>query len=143
MQMLKKLLDLRKNEDGNEAVTFVIVIPLFMFIFAMMVTISQLIYAGSVGLNAANAGCRQAIVQETERAANEAAYQAASTYVAASGMGCSFGGGELTKSGTWTRGNTCDYKVYINVKTAVPMGRFSNNYSIEKHSVMMIERAGR
>ena len=140
---LKLLRETFRNEDGSEVVTFVIIIPLFMFIFAMMVTFSQIIYAGSVGLNAANAGCRQAIICDTEREALESATSAASTYVNSTGMGCTFISDELRKSGSWNRGNVCTYIVHVNVKTAIPLKSFSNNYEIEKASTMMIERTGR
>lgn len=141
--MLKDLKAILKNEDGSEVVTFVIIIPLFMFIFAMMVTFSQIIYAGSVGLNAANAGCRQAIICDTEREARETARNAASTYIQSTGMGCTFLSDDLQKTGSWTRGNVCTYIVHVNVKTAVPMKSFSNNYEVVKTSTMMIERTGR
>lgn len=141
--MLNRIRTFMNNEDGSEVVTFVIVVPIFILIFAMMVTFSQIIYAGSVGLNAANAGCRQAIICDTEREANEAALNAASTYVESAGMGCTFMSGELTRAGAWNRGNICNYTVHINVKTAVPMRSFSSNYEVVKSSAMMIERTGR
>lgn len=140
--MLRDFRNVLKNEDGSEVVTFVIIIPLFMFIFAMMVTFSQILYASSVGLNAANAGCRQAIICDTEREAREVATNAARTYVNSTGMGCSFISDELQKQGSWNRGNICTYIVNVDVKTAIPLKSFSNNYRVQKASTMMIERTG-
>ena len=138
--LLRKFRHGLKDESGSDAVTFVLVIPLFMLIFALMVTFSQIIYAGSVCMNAANVGCRSAIVQQSKSAAASSAFDAANVYLSKSGMGVAFASDALTSDGGWSRGNVCTYAVTVSVRTIVPLNTFNREYRITKYCPMIIER---
>lgn len=142
--LYKKYKKARDNEDGSDIVTFVMIIPLFFFVFAMMMTFSQIIYAGTVALNAAHAGCRQAIVQVNKNDASHKAMEVVDRYVNDSGMGVKLRSVEIKPEGSWSRGNICNCVVEVEVDTAIPMntayGRLEKTYVVRKVCPMMIER---
>lgn len=136
----------RGDEEGSDIVSFVILMPLFMFVLVMMLSVSQLIYGGTVAMDAANAGCRMAIVETRRADAAGKARAAAETYLGGAGMGVTFDSDELYLAGGWKRGEICYYRVTVRVKTMMTMPGYGNavrgSYLITKTCPMMIEKGG-
>lgn len=132
-------------EDGSELVEFILLLPLFMFVLAIIISLTQLCYGGTVAVNAANAGCRAAIV-ETSHNARLKADAAARRTVDGIGMGVTWQGSTLSVEGggSWSRDHICLYTVTVNVKPIFPMvgvaDTFSKTIPVTKTCAMMIER---
>ena len=143
--MIKSLiLKLHKDEEGGDTISFVLLLPCYIFIFAMIVTISQLFYASTVSLNAANAGVRAAVIQESSSKARSACDEAVSEYIGKAGMGVTLDGSPtLNTGGSWTRGHICTCVVKVHIRTLLPIpfyGGFDRGYTVQKACPMMIER---
>ena len=142
VEMLKDaiLKFIKDDEGGTETVSFILLVPLFMLVIAMMLTYGQMIFATTVAMHASTSGIRAAVIQDSKSAARNAADSVASDYVRASGFGCSFAGSEL-QSGSWTRGNIAKYYVTVRINTAFPLayGSFKKSYAVTKPGIMMIE----
>ena len=139
---------LRDDESGSELTEFLLLLPLFLFIVSMMISFAQLTYGGIIAMDAANSGCRLAIVEESMAEAERKAVGAAGRIVGNAGMNVSFQSAKLTVEGggSWKRGNIAACEVTVSVRPVFPMasvsGVFSREIPITKVCPMMIERNG-
>lgn len=149
MKLLSYVKNRKKNpeaEDGSELVEFILLLPLFMFVIAIIISLAQLCYGGSVAVNAANTGCRAAIVENSRSKATVKADAAARRTVDGIGMGVTWQGSSLSVEGggRWSRDHICLYSVTVNVKPIFPMAgvadTFSKTVQVTKTCPMMIER---
>lgn len=136
----------RKVEEGAELVEFVMLIIPFIFVFSLIMSFSQVLYAGQVALNAASSGARIAIVQENESAARTVASEAVEAYMQNVGMGITYEGDiDLDVPNSWQREEICTCVVTVKVHTLMPMpadvfGGISSEISVTRGIPMMIER---
>ena len=136
----------RKVEEGAELVEFVMLIIPFIFVFSLIMSFSQVLYAGQVALNAASSGARIAIVQENESAARTVASEAVEAYMQNVGMGITYEGDiDLDVPNSWQREEICTCVVTVKVHTLMPMpadvfGDISSEISVTRGIPMMIER---
>ena len=136
----------RKVEEGAELVEFVMLIIPFIFVFSLIMSFSQVLYAGQVALNAASSGARIAIVQENESAARTVASEAVEAYMQNVGMGITYDGDiALDVPNSWQREEICTCVVTVKVHTLMPMpvdvfGGISSEISVTRGIPMMIER---
>ena len=136
----------RKVEEGAELVEFVMLIIPFIFVFSLIMSFSQVLYAGQVALNAASSGARIAIVQENESAARTVASEAVEAYMQNVGMGITYDGDiDLDVPNSWQREEICTCVVTVKVHTLMPMpadvfGGISSEISVTRGIPMMIER---
>ena len=136
----------RKVEEGAELVEFVMLIIPFIFVFSLIMSFSQVLYAGQVALNAASSGARIAIVQENESAARTVASEAVEAYMHNVGMGITYEGDiDLDVPNSWQREEICTCVVTVKVHTLMPMpadvfGGISSEISVTRGIPMMIER---
>ncbi len=142
----KVMLRKGKTEEGAELVEFVMLIIPFIFVFSLIMSFSQVLYAGQVALNAASSGARIAIVQENETSARVVASEAVEKYMQNVGMGIKYEGDiELDVPGSWRREEICTCVVTVKVHTIMPMpvdvfGGISSEISVTRGIPMMIER---
>jgi len=133
-------------EEGAELVEFVILIIPFVFVFSLIMSFSQVLYASQVALNAASSGARVAIVQQNESAARIVAAEAVETYMQNVGMGIKYEGDiSLEVDNSWRREEICTCVVTVKVHTLMPMpsnafGGISSEISVTRGIPMMIER---
>lgn len=136
----------RKTESGAELVEYVILIIPFIFVFSLIMSFSQVLYAGQVALNAASSGARVAIVQEDENKARSVASEAVSAYMQNVGMGIKYEGDiSLEVPNSWKREEICTCVVKVKVHTIMPMpvnvfGGISSEIEVTRGIPMMIER---
>lgn len=143
--MLKRAINFLKNEDGSEIVSLVFVMPVFVYIFAAIISFSQLCYAKMAALNAASAGARAAVLQAGSGTAAQKAEDVASQYISTVGMGVKMSDISL-HSNTWKRGEICTCVVNVTVSTAMPIGLGTSgvkgSYTLTGTCPMMIEGGG-
>ena len=140
--MLKRAINFLKNEDGSEIVSLVFVMPIFVYIFAAIISFSQLCYAKMAALNAASTGARAAVLQGASGTALEKAQYVASQYISTVGMGVKMADTNVYAS-SWKRGEICTCVVNVNVSTAMPIGLgtsgIKGTYTLTGVCPMMIE----
>ena len=143
---VRKILWSRKTESGVELVEFSILIIPFIFVFSLIMSFSQILYAGQVALNAASSGARVAIVQENENEARTVALEAVTAYMQNVGMGVKYEGDiSLEVPNSWKREEICTCIVKVKVHTIMPMpsnvfGGISSEIEVVRGIPMMIER---
>lgn len=138
---MKKLINIIKEERGSELITFTILCPLLVLLFAMIISFGQAFYGIQVATNASATGVRGASIQNSAVDAKKAANNIAKSYVDKVGMGVSFESDNLEYT-TWNRKNICKYYVTVNVKTAIPMkfGGIDSKFRITKSCPALIEK---
>ena len=145
-RLVREAMQKRKTEAGAELVEFVILIIPFIFVFSLIMSFSQVLYAGQVALNAASSGARVAIVQENESMARAAASTAVETSMQNVGMGIKYEGDiSLEVPNSWKREEICTCVVKVKVHTIMPMptnvfGGISSEIEVTRGIPMMIER---
>jgi Flp pilus assembly protein TadG len=138
---MKKLINIIKEERGSELISFTILCPLLVLLFAMIISFGQAFYGIQVATNASATGVRGASIQNSSAEAKKVANNIAKSYVDKVGMGVTFESDNLEYT-TWNRKNVCKYYVTVNVKTAMPMkfGGIDSNFRITKSCPALIEK---
>ena len=138
---MKKIINIIKEESGSELVTFTILCPLLVLLFAMIISFGQAYYGIQVATNASATGVRGASIQNSAADAKKVANNITKSYVDKAGMGVSFESDSLEYT-TWNRKNVCKYYVTVNVKTAIPMkfGGIDSSFRITKSCPALIEK---